>query len=62
VNAQTLKLDRRALAQSQQNFEQREGILAARKRHGHAVALANHLESRNRVAHPAQECFFQVQI
>jgi hypothetical protein len=55
------ELDWRAIAQAQQNFEQRQRIFAPRKRHGHAISIANHLESRDRVADFAQKCFFQFQ-
>ena len=44
----------------QQRFQQGGGILAAGERHGHAVAVANHLETVDRFPHLAQQCFFQL--
>src|SRR5207244_6427139 len=54
------KCDRRALGKQQQRLEQREGALAPRKRHCHAVAVANHLEAMDRLADLAQQCSFKL--
>ena len=42
--------------------EQRERILAARHRHGHAIAVANHLETMDRFTGLAQQYFFDVHL
>src|SRR5487761_2600052 len=54
------KLHRRALLQQQKRVEHGERILAARQRHSHAIAFANHLEFRDGLADLAKQCFFQV--
>ena len=54
------KLDRRALLQQQQSFEQRRGILAAGERHRHAIAIADHLKAMDSLADFAQKCFFEI--
>ena len=46
--------------EQQQRFQQRGRILAAGERHGHAVAVANHLEAVDGLAHLAQQCFFEI--
>lgn len=56
------ELDRRTVAKQKQCFEHRKGILAARKRHGNPVAVANHLETRHGLADLAQECLFEIQV
>src|SRR5580698_2419137 len=53
--------DRRALLQQEEDFQEGERILAAGKRHGNTVAIANHLKSRDGLAHFAQQYFFEVQ-
>ena len=60
VNAQTEKSDGRAFGQQQQRFQQRERILAARQRHGNAVAIANHFEPADRLADFAQKKLFEI--
>ncbi len=54
------EIDGSALLQQQQRFQHGQRILAAGQRHGHAIAVANHLESRDGLADLAQECFFEV--
>ena len=56
------EIDRRALLQEQQRVQHCERIFAAGERHGDAVALADHVESRDRLAHLAEECFFEIQL
>ena len=52
--AKNREIDRRALLQQQQHVEHGERILAAGKRDGHAIAIADHLESAHRFADLAQ--------
>ena len=52
------EVDRRALLQKQQRVEHGKRILAARQRYGHAIAVADHLELRDRFADLAQQYFF----
>ena len=56
------EVDGRALGQQQQRFQQRYGVLAARERHGHPVAVANHLEAVDGLSHLAQQCLFQFHV
>ena len=60
VKAQTEKSIGARFGQQQQGLQQGERILAARERHGHAVAIANHFEAVDRLADLAQQCFFEV--
>ena len=60
VKAQTENSMGARFCEQQQRFEQRGGILAAGERDGHAVAVANHLETVDGFPHLAQQCFFEV--
>ena len=60
VKAQTENSMGARFCEQQQGFEQGCGILAARKRHGHAVAVANHFEALNGLADFAEQSFFQI--
>jgi hypothetical protein len=60
VKAQTEKSIGRALLEQQQRFQQGGRILPPGERHGHAVAVANHLEAMDGLADLAQQCFFQI--
>jgi hypothetical protein len=55
------KLNRGAVAKPEQRFKQRERILTAGERHRHAIAIADHPEASDRIAHFAEKSFFQVQ-
>ena len=50
----------RAFLQQQQGFEQRERIFAARNANCDAIAIANHAEARDRLAHFAEYRFLVV--
>ena len=54
------ELDGRAFLEQKQDFEQGGGIFPSRKRHRHAVAVANHLEAVYGFADFAQEGFLKV--
>ena len=56
------ELYRGPIPKQDQSLEHGEGILASGNRHGHAIAVANHLETRDGLADLAQECFFEVQV
>ena len=49
------EIHRRTLLQQQQRVQHGERILAARQRHGHAIAVANHFEFRDSLAHLAKQ-------
>ena len=54
------ELDRRALAQHEESFQQRERVFSTGKGHGNTIAVANHLETADRLPHFANERFSQV--
>ena len=56
------ELYRSPIPQQDQRLEHGEGILASGNRHCHAIAIADHLETRYGVADLAQEFFFEVQV
>ena len=60
VNARNLEVHRRAIPQQQQRVQQRQRVLAARKRHRHAIAVANHLETADGLADFAQQDLLKV--
>src|SRR5262249_39059845 len=51
------KIDRRALREQQQRFEQCERILASREGHGDPVPVPDHAESMNRLTDLPQKSF-----
>ncbi len=54
------EIHRRPVAQQQQRVQKRERILPAGKRDRHTVAVLNHPEPPDRLAHLAQQGFFEV--
>ena len=60
VKAQTEKSIGARFCEQQQGFEQGGRILAAGKRHGHTVAVANHPEAVDGFPYLAQQCLFQI--
>ena len=56
------EVDGGALLQQKQRFEHGDRIFSAGKGDGHAIAIADHLEARDGLAHLAQQSFFEFQI
>src|SRR5579883_1526577 len=55
-----LEVDRRAVLEQEQDFEQGNGVLAPGDAYGHAIAVPDHLKPGDRLANLAQECLFEV--
>ena len=55
------KLNGRAFLEGQEGFEQSHGVLAARQANGNAVAVTNHVELFDSLAHFSKERFFEFQ-
>ena len=54
------KFDGRAPGEQQQRFQQSGRVLAARKRHRHAIALPDHLEPGDCLAYLAEQGLFEI--
>ena len=60
VDRDDLEVERRGLAQLQQDVEQTVAVLAAREAHHHAVAGADHVEVGDRLAGEAAQALLEL--
>jgi len=62
IDGDEVEANRRALAQDEQQIEQRVAVLAAREAHHDLVAVLDHVEIGDRLAGEAQQALAQLDV